>query len=228
MNIYKITNRITNKIYVGKTNKDIHIRFKEHKKNAANRTNRYLYDAMNHYGKDAFTIELIEVVDSDIANERERYWISLLNSKKPLGYNMTDGGDGGYTLSEWSEDERKQLYKKQGNSRRGKRSLEFSKKMKAVAKVREANKTPEQKRAISNKISDTLKRKGIAPPAHVTYGEDNPNYVNVDIELCIELIRKGCSQKEIALHFGTTSATIWSKLKKRTGKTYNELRRIDR
>jgi len=227
MNIYKITNTTNNKSYIGKTSKDIQSRFTEHKKNAYKKINRHLYDAMNCYGFDSFIIELIEIVDDNIANDRERHWIRTLDTKSPVGYNMTDGGDGGYTLKNWSIEERKQLYTKQGDSRRGKRSDKFCETMSNVAYIREANKTEDQKREIADKISKTLKSKGIVPPLHITYGADNPNYVHVDIDICLEMIANGFTQKEIALHFGTTSTTIWAKLKEHTGKSYNELRRID-
>lgn len=46
---------------------------------------------MRKYGKDNFTIEVLE--ETDIPNEREMYWIEHLNPH----YNMTKGGDGGDT-----------------------------------------------------------------------------------------------------------------------------------
>ena len=48
--IYKITNEINNKIYIGQTKKTIEERFAAHIQKAKNHTNRYLYDAMNYYG----------------------------------------------------------------------------------------------------------------------------------------------------------------------------------
>lgn len=105
--IYKITNQINGKIYIGKTSKTIDERFKEHIKKAKLHTNRYLYDAMNHYGYHNFSIEKVEECENDLLNEREKYWISHYNSfDKNFGYNMTTGGEGGDT---WSKNSNKEL-----------------------------------------------------------------------------------------------------------------------
>jgi len=97
--IYKITNKITNKIYIGKTKKSVDERFNKHIKNAKNKINRRLYDSMNHHGYDNFVVELLCVVgDNDNANNKEKYYIELYKSNiEDFGYNMTIGGDGGDT-----------------------------------------------------------------------------------------------------------------------------------
>ena len=93
--IYKITNTENNHMYIGKTDRTIQERWKEHLKDA-NRPNfksRPLYCAINKYGKDKFVIEEIEECPSDIADEREVYWIEYYGSFRN-GYNATKGGDG--------------------------------------------------------------------------------------------------------------------------------------
>ena len=91
--IYQIVNDINNKIYIGKTNLDIEIRFKQHCKDAQKSTeeHRPLYAAMHKYGIEHFHIELIE--ETDNPEEREIYWIEQKGSFKN-GYNATKGGDG--------------------------------------------------------------------------------------------------------------------------------------
>lgn len=93
--IYVITNQINGKQYVGKTLNTIETRFKEHcsdsKKERCNK--RPLYDAMNKYGIENFTIETLEECSNDIVNDREIYWIDKLNTYHN-GYNATLGGDG--------------------------------------------------------------------------------------------------------------------------------------
>ena len=97
--IYKITNTINNKIYIGQTRQTPQIRFNRHLLEAKRHTNRYLYDAMNKYGYDNFVLETIEEIEDKDLNEREIYWINYYHSdNKQYGYNMTSGGDGGYTL----------------------------------------------------------------------------------------------------------------------------------
>lgn len=95
--IYKIVNKVNNKIYIGQTSKTIEERFKAHLQKANQHINRYLYDAMNHYGYDNFQIFEIEKCDDNCMNEREIYWIEKLNTIMPNGYNMTKGGGGGDT-----------------------------------------------------------------------------------------------------------------------------------
>lgn len=99
--IYKITNKINNKIYIGKTSSTPEERFKEHIKDSKKEhlEKRPLYDAFNKYGIENFLLETIEEVQNDeIAVEREKYWIQYYNSyigfNNSNGYNATLGGDG--------------------------------------------------------------------------------------------------------------------------------------
>jgi group I intron endonuclease len=88
--IYRITNVVNSKFYIGKTSKTVGERFQRHCYNHQNQ-NTYLYKAMRKYGVDNFIIEILEETDSP--NEREIYWIETLQPH----YNMTIGGDGGDT-----------------------------------------------------------------------------------------------------------------------------------
>lgn len=74
--IYKITNDVNGKIYVGKTEYSEDIRFKQHindsKKDRCK--NRPFYKAINKYGSEHFHIEKIEDCENgDIACKREMY-----------------------------------------------------------------------------------------------------------------------------------------------------------
>lgn len=91
--IYQITNDINGKIYIGKTERSIEERFKEHCRDYLNRNfeKRPLYSAMKKYGVNHFHIELIE--ETDNPEEREIFWIEQKRSFKE-GYNATLGGDG--------------------------------------------------------------------------------------------------------------------------------------
>ena len=93
--IYKITNLINQKAYIGKTTSTIEKRWKEHCQDYKRRQyeKRPLYDAMNKYGIENFSIEKIEEVDINSLSERETYWIGYYNTYKN-GYNATLGGDG--------------------------------------------------------------------------------------------------------------------------------------
>ena len=93
--IYKITNDINQKIYIGKTQFSLEKRFKEHCKDAFKRGNekRPLYSAIQKYGIEHFHIEEIEECLENEASEREKYWIEYFGTFKN-GYNATKGGDG--------------------------------------------------------------------------------------------------------------------------------------
>lgn len=91
--IYKITNTINDKIYVGKTHNSLEKRWKEHLRDSVRFFNRPLYSAMRKYGTYCFKIELIEECARDDSEEREKYWIKYYNSFGD-GYNATLGGDG--------------------------------------------------------------------------------------------------------------------------------------
>lgn len=103
--IYKITNDINGKLYIGKTNRSIETRFQEHI-NFSKRAykNRPLYDAMNKYGVNHFHIEQIDICETDEeASTKEIYWIAYYDTYRH-GYNATLGGDGKQLL-ELNEEE---------------------------------------------------------------------------------------------------------------------------
>lgn len=92
--IYMITNEVNNKKYVGQTSLTLQERFKIHLRDAyKDLPNRPLYNAMKKYGKENFSISLIEECPFNVVNEREIYWIDKLNTYKD-GYNATLGGEG--------------------------------------------------------------------------------------------------------------------------------------
>lgn len=91
--IYKITNNINNKIYIGQS-VNINNRLNWHKEllQHNDHPNSHLQNSVNKYGFENFKFEIIEECDKNDLSVRERYWISHYNSMNE-GYNMTSGGE---------------------------------------------------------------------------------------------------------------------------------------
>lgn len=98
--IYKITNNINNKSYIGKSN-NIEERWQSHLRPSSWKVepNKPLYRAFKKYGIENFSFTVIEeLLDyNNDCNEREKYWIQYFNTYID-GYNATLGGDGGITV----------------------------------------------------------------------------------------------------------------------------------
>lgn len=91
--IYKITNNINKKMYIGKTIRQPEIRWNEHLTDTRH-PDLPLQRAFKKYGKEQFTFEIIEEVDDSLLNDLEIYYIKHFNSFEH-GYNATTGGEGG-------------------------------------------------------------------------------------------------------------------------------------
>lgn len=91
--IYKITNLLNGKCYVGQTWQTIQRRFAQHiRRNDSVK----LYNAIQKYGFSNFTIECLTIVSTqEIADVYERYFISIYRSnERNIGYNISNGGRG--------------------------------------------------------------------------------------------------------------------------------------
>lgn len=93
--IYKITNRVNSKVYIGMTSHTLHERLLGHFRHSKNPKFR-LHQAIKKHGKENFYIEEVDAAESqEAANNLEQYWIDRLNSTNyDIGYNMTQGGSG--------------------------------------------------------------------------------------------------------------------------------------
>ena len=94
--IYKITNTINGKFYIGQTIQNVKERFYQHCATKCSKavSNMAIHRAIKKYGKSNFIVEVIEEIDSANLNDRERYWIKYYNSYNN-GYNSTKGGQDG-------------------------------------------------------------------------------------------------------------------------------------
>lgn len=226
MQIYQILNKVTGKSYIGKS-RNYKKRFKAHLKHAAGKVNRRLYDSINYHGVDSFELILLEDLGEcsiNFSNERERYWISEIDSLMPNGYNMTTGGDGGDTLELWSEESKRLLWKEQATKRTGtKRSEESKRNMSNAAKGRVISES--QRLSMSKTLKDRYAKGEIVAVTPTLYGSEHPLWVEMDIADILNKIQRCYTQKQIAESYNTSSATVWSRLKTETGKTFIQWRR---
>lgn len=94
--IYKYTNLINGKIYIGQTKQTLEQR--DYKHQTQLNDNTYFHRAMKKYGRDNFSLELIEDhIPFNQLNEKEKFYIDFFESfyTTGKGYNLTQGGQWG-------------------------------------------------------------------------------------------------------------------------------------
>ena len=94
--IYKITNKITNKVYIGQSI-NIAQRWKAHRSRPFNSNsvqyNSYLYASIRKYGILNFTFEVLEECKVEELDFKEQECIKIYKSNESdFGYNLTVGG----------------------------------------------------------------------------------------------------------------------------------------
>ncbi|MBO0947258.1 GIY-YIG nuclease family protein [Fibrella forsythiae] len=84
--IYRFTNKVNGKIYIGQA-QNISIRYKSHRNSNGQ---GYFQKALRHHGIDSFNFEVLERVDDlSILTEREQYWLDFYRPYEPhIGYNI--------------------------------------------------------------------------------------------------------------------------------------------
>ena len=93
--IYKITNKINGKCYIGQSD-NITARWQKHRKTPFNPNSRCynypLYRAIRKYGLENFTFEVVEECSIDELEEKEIAYIAQYNAYGDFGYNQNEGG----------------------------------------------------------------------------------------------------------------------------------------
>lgn len=119
--VYKITNTIDNKVYIGQSI-NIYARWKDHinSLNKGNSRCTLLQRAWNKYGEDNFSFEIIKLCSEDMLDYIETKYIKLYDSQN-TGYNIEPGGNSNKHLS-------KETKKKIGDANRGRRHSDEAKK----------------------------------------------------------------------------------------------------
>ena len=151
--IYKITNKINNKVYVGQAvnlQRRILIHLYDYK---YNKKNSYFYNSITKYGIENFDVEiLIEGKFSKLElNEMEIRFIELFNSTNKLfGYNMTKGGNGGCISRKQSDETKRKI----SESKKGKKHSGETKQK--ISKTKLGSKTSQETK---EKMSNSAKGK---------------------------------------------------------------------
>lgn len=199
MIVYKITNLLNGKIYIGKTERSLIERWREHCKPSSGCLG--IQRAIQKYGKENFTVEQIDVACDEIElNKKEMYWIEFYNStNKHKGYNLTFGGEG----CACNEETRKKISKantgkKLSDDTRKKLSVIFSKKWKNkdyVKHMRDVHKGQVVSIETRKKISETRKALGCKSPRSKTV-------------ICIETGEIFNSMKEASIKMNVSHSAI--------------------
>lgn len=87
--IYKITNLLNQKVYIGQSVNVVR-RLNEHKR--MKDLTQKIDQAIEESRPENFKFEIVEICDVSLLNERERYWINFYDCVYPKGYNMKHGG----------------------------------------------------------------------------------------------------------------------------------------
>lgn len=162
--IYIITCIINSKIYVGRS-KDYKSRLQQHKRELVKNIhyNIYLQSAVNKYGIENFTFELLEEHEEDFLPSMENYWCNLLNShNRDYGYNIDPTSPFGKIAN--AEETKKRISRKKTEEERLKISIgNKGKKLSRESIEKTRNKTiglrrtEEQKERIKNGVKNGKK-----------------------------------------------------------------------
>ena len=104
--VYKISNNVNDKVYIGVAS-DPANRWRKHKSRAKQGSQLYaIHHAMRKHGIENFTFEIIDETSRDQIEELEKHYIREYNSFNN-GYNLTEGG----RISEITEETKKKMSK---------------------------------------------------------------------------------------------------------------------
>ncbi|MDE3838665.1 hypothetical protein C0966_04580 [Bacillus methanolicus] len=153
--IYKITNLVNGKMYIGLTKQSLEERFSQHC--CSKNYNSAIYLAIKKYGKNNFIIEeLTTCVTFEDASILERLAIRYYNTLSPNGYNIHTGGLGGKLSEEIkqkiSQKAKERMSKKENNPMYGRKHSEET-----IRKISEAKRGKKLTEEHKRKLSESLK-----------------------------------------------------------------------
>lgn len=231
--IYKITNQITGKIYIGQSRiittiaKLIRRYTREIK---YSKSKRLIVQSLKKHGIKNFEFEIIHCnIPFNVLDVMERNYIEILKARCPNGYNLAYGGNSNYGYR-WSKKSKKLASNFWKGKRRGINNPFYGKihtKDSLISiinsnKRRRGIKTAPMKTCIKNKISKTRKQrikegkiipwnKNIVHTAIL--GKKNPNYKFIDKTMLLGLLIKKKSYQYICKKLNLSVSSFYRKLK---------------
>ena len=177
------SNKINNKKYIGITHQKPERRWRNGKGYQCG----YFKNAIEKYGWDNFEhIILCDSLTFNDAKQKEKYYISLYNTKFPNGYNLTDGGEG--TVN-WIPS--KEFRERQSIIQKERWTEDYKKK---ISIERRKENSVYQSAEFKNKISKLVS------------GENNPNFNNKWSDLQKEKLRQKQKNNPIYLNENNSNA----------------------
>jgi len=239
--IYKVTNRINGKCYIGKTSRPLEERMYQHTFVAArNTSNSIFHKALRKYGVENFEWEIVEECESERAlNLDEELYIRQFNSYAPNkeGYNATYGGEGstGRVLSDktkakisssnigqvaWNRGLTKEIDERVLNYSKklvGEKHSNERRKNQSIARKNWIEKHGEEALAHFEKNcaskEATRKRRETVAMKGLRIGKNNGRYVKIDKDKFIELYDQGIKLADIATFFDVRLGTVERRVK---------------
>ena len=250
--IYKITNLLNIKVYIGQTIQPLRERFKQHINSANRGENGLLNYAIAKYGVKNFKIEEIErCINLEGLNKKEIYWITQYKSNvrefgQKFGYNLSPGGksagSGEFHPGYKKVDKKllKNLIKAGFNADEIAQELKIhysticnkTKEFWGITLL-EAREEFKGTKLFEARVKKKLSKshKGLKPSiehrkslSESRKGEKNVNYKKIVKKSLKSLIIEGLSGEEIARRFNINLTTVYDKTKEFWKKTLSEAR----
>lgn len=210
--IYKITNKINGKVYIGQTIRKYGFRQRYSYDLAKNTKNLHLKSSIEKYGIENFNIdeEFDIAYSKEELDNKEKYWISYYKSNNTdFGYNLQDGGSNGKPTQEVRE----RMSKNNPKYLLGKHHTEETKKKigarlkgRKLAPLKEETKLKISKTLTGRKLPIETKIKIKKSRENINqYGKNNPMARAVR---CITTGKEFETLKEASEYYNTYSSSI--------------------
>lgn len=216
--IYKITNKINNKIYIGFTHKTAKGRFNQHcyiSKNPNNKSFSILHKAIKKYGRQNFLYNTVYMSNNkDEVLSKEDTFIKYYNSLLPNGYNIIKGGS---MPPSWSGKKHKNITKQKISDAL---TLFYSKPQNKIKHQKENN--PNYGHKWSNELKNHLSKQKIGKYIN----GNNPNSKKIKITFPSGKILFFNCIKEAALYLNINPHTLSNNINKINSHHNSKLKNI--